>query len=156
MVLEKTGRFVRPFFFISGEDPEFLAAEARPERPGKISVMETNVRKGPAELETIRMAAVLNASYPRRWRFKTSYFRSDSGYRAYAHIEWFDGVYWRGVKLISGDWTPERDDAFRSMLASWAGKSSWTETVRNTTLPRPPAMSTEELCLKLSLLENAS
>lgn len=111
--------------------------------------------KGPVELETARMATVLNASYPKGWRFGTSYFRSDFGYRAYAHIERFDGVYWNGAKSISGDWAAERDAAFAGMLANWAGKSSWTETVRNTTLPWPPAASTEELCLKLSLLEDA-
>jgi len=117
--------------------------------------MGTRAKKGPAELEAARMAAVLSASYPKGWRFRTSYFRSDSGYRAYAHIERFDGVYWNYAKSISGDWAPERDAAFGSMLASWAGKGSWTETVRNTTLPWPAAASTEELCLKLSLLEGA-
>ena len=112
--------------------------------------------KGPAELETARMAAVLNASYPKGWRFRVSYYHGAVfGYRAYAHIERFDGVYWNGAKSISGGWTAERDAAFAGMLASWAGKSSWTETVRNTTLPWPPASSAEELCLKLSLLEGA-
>lgn len=117
--------------------------------------MKTEVKKGPAELEASRMAAVLNASYPKGWRFRTLYVRSGPRYRAWARIERFDGVYWNGTKFISGDWAPEKDVAFRSMLAGWAGKSSWTENIRNTTLPWPPASSTEELCLKLSLLEDA-
>lgn len=117
--------------------------------------METKAKNSSAELETARMAAVLNASYPKGWRFRTMYVRSGPRYRAQARIEKFDGVYWNGTMFISGDWASEKDAAFASMLASWAGKNSWTETVRNTTLPWPPASSTEELCLKLSLLEDA-
>lgn len=118
--------------------------------------MGTRVKKGPVELEAARMAAVLSASYPRGWRFRVSYYHGAVfGYRAYAGIEKFDGVYWNGVKLICGARSAEKDGAFRNMLANWAGKSSWTETVRDTTLPWPPASSTEELCLKLSLLEGA-
>ena len=49
----------------------------------------------------------------------------------------------------------EKDAAFGSMPAVWAGKSSRAETIGNTTLPWPPASSTEELRLKLSLLEDA-
>ena len=45
--------------------------------------------------------------------------------------------------------------AFVFSTSVWAGKNSWTETIGNTTLPWPPASSTEELCLKLSLLEDA-
>ena len=116
--------------------------------------METKAKNGPAELETTRMAAVLNASYPKGWRFRVSYSRSGPRYRVRANIERFDGVYWNVAKLISGGWASEKDAAFASMLAGWAGKSSWTETIRNMTLPWPPASSTEELCLKLSLLEN--
>lgn len=110
--------------------------------------------KGPAELETARMAAVLNASYPKGWRFKITYLHGMFGYRAFAGIQRFDGINWLGGMTVTGDWTKERDAAFAGMLASWAGKSSWTETIRNVTLPWPPAASTEELCLKLSLLED--
>ena len=117
--------------------------------------MEIKAKNGPAELETARMAAVLSASYPKGWRFRTLYARSGPRYRAQASIERFDGVYWHVATFISGDWASEKDAAFGSMLASWAGKNSWTETVRNTTLPWPPASSTEELCLKLSMLEDA-
>ena len=117
--------------------------------------MEIKAKNGPAELETTRMAAVLNASYPKGWRFRVLYARSGPRYRAQARIERFDGVYWNDAKFISGDWASEKDVAFASMLANWARKSSWTENIRNTTLPWPPASSTEELCLKLSLLEDA-
>ena len=117
--------------------------------------METKAKNCPVELETAMMAAVLNASYPKGWRFRTLYARSGPRYRAQARIERFDGVYWNVAKLISGGWALEKDEAFASMLANWAGKSSWTETIRNMTLPWPPASSTEELCLKLSLLEDA-
>lgn len=116
--------------------------------------METKAKNGSAELETARMAAVLSASYPKGWRFRTLYIRSGPRYRAQARIERFDGVYWNGTMFISGDWASEKDAAFGSMLAGWAGKSSWTETIGKTTLPWPPASSTEELCLKLSLLED--
>ena len=101
------------------------------------------------------MAAVLNASYPKGWRFRTLYVRSGPRYRAWARIERFDGVYWNVAKLISGSWASDWDTAFASMLTNWAEKSSWTETIGNTTLPWPPASSTEELCLKLSMLEDA-
>ena len=101
------------------------------------------------------MAAVLNASYPKGWRFRVSYFRSGPRYRVRANIERFDGIYWNDAKLISGSWASDRDMAFANMLASWAKKNSWMEKIRNTTLPWPPASSTEELCLKLSLLEDA-
>ena len=117
--------------------------------------METEAKKGPAELEASGMAAALNASYPKGWRFRTRYVRSGPRYRAWARIERFDGVHWNSEKFVSGDWAPEKDAAFGSMLAVWAGKSSWAETIGNTTLPWPPASSTEELRLKLSLLENA-
>ena len=117
--------------------------------------METEAKKGPAELEASRMAAALNASYPEGWRFRTRYVRSGPRYRAWARIERFDGVYWNSETFISGSWAPEKDAAFASMLTNWAKKNSWTEKIRNTTLPWPPASSTEELCLKLSLLEDA-
>ena len=118
--------------------------------------MGRHTAKGTAEAESARMAAVLNASYPKGWRFRTSYLKSSDGrYLVWAHIERFNGVYWRSARSISGDWAPAKDAAFGSMLASWAGKGSWTETVRSTTLPWPQAASTEELCLKLSLLEGA-
>ena len=117
--------------------------------------METKAKNCPVELETAMMAAVLNASYPKGWRFRTLYAVSGPRYRAQARIERFDGVYWHVATFISGGWASEKDAAFGSMLASWAGKSSWTETIGKTTLPWPPASSTEELCLKLSLLEDA-
>ena len=117
--------------------------------------METKAKNSSTELEATRMAAVLNASYPKGWRFRAAYYKSGSRFRAFANIERFDGVYWNVAKLISGDWASEKDEAFASMLANWAGKSSWMETIRNMTLPWPPASSTEELCLKLSLLEDA-
>lgn len=117
--------------------------------------METKAKNSPTELEATRMAAVLNASYPKGWRFRAAYYKSGPRFRAFANIERFDGVYWNGSKFISGDWASEKDAAFASMLAGWAGKSSWTETIGKTTLPWPPASSTEELCLKLSLLEDA-
>ena len=99
--------------------------------------METEAKKGPAELEASRMAAALNASYPKGWRFRVSYSRSGPRYRVRANIERFDGVYWNGAKFVSGSWAPEKDAAFGSMLAGWAGKSSWAETTGNTTLPWP-------------------
>lgn len=117
--------------------------------------MEIKAKNGPAELETAMMAAVLNASYPKGWRFRVSYSRSGPKYRVHANIERFDGVYWNVAKLISGSWASDRDAAFASMLTNWAEKSSWTENIRNMTLPWPPASSTEELCLKLSMLEDA-
>lgn len=102
------------------------------------------------------MAAVLNASYPKGWRLKVSYFHGMFGYKAFAEIQRFDGVYWYklGGKSIAGEWAAERDDAFKSILSTWAAKKLWTETIRNVTLPWPPAASTEELCLKLSMLES--
>ena len=117
--------------------------------------METKAKNSPTELEATRMAAVLNASYPKGWRFRTAYYKSGPRCRAFAIIERFYSVYWNVAKLISGSWALDRDAAFASMLPNWAEKSSWTETIRNMTLPWPPASSTEELCLKLSLLEDA-
>ena len=117
--------------------------------------METKAKNSPTELEATRMAVVLNASYPKGWRFRTAYYKSGPRYRAFANIERFDGVYWNVAKLISGGWASDRDAAFASMLTNWAEKSSWTENIRNMTLPWPPASSTEELCLKLSMLEDA-
>ena len=117
--------------------------------------METKAKNSPTELEASRMAAVLNASYPKGWRFRAAYYKSGPRYRAFANIERFNGVYWNDAKLISGSWASDRDAAFASMLTNWAEKSSWMENIRNMTLPWPPASSTEELCLKLSLLEDA-
>ena len=117
--------------------------------------METKAKNSPAEFAASRMAVVLNTSYPKGWRFRVSYSRSGPKYRVCANIERFDGIYWNDAKLISGGWASDRDAAFASMLASWAEKSSWAETIGNTMLPWPPASSTEELCLKLSMLEDA-
>ena len=48
--------------------------------------METKAKNGPAEFEASRMAVVLNASYPKGWRFRTAYYKSRPRYRAFAKI----------------------------------------------------------------------
>lgn len=118
--------------------------------------------KGPAELETARMAAVLNASYPRGWRVRMWYeFGLAMKCRAVVAAERFDGAVWREfTRLADGGWSEDREIAFAGLLRSWAGRKSWTKDVkywggRIVRLPCPPAASTEELCLKLSLLEDA-
>lgn len=112
-----------------------------------------------AEDEAKRMAAVLSASYPKGWRFRTLYQRGLHGFRASAGIERFDGAYWECRASVSGGWMGSKDAAYRSMLGAWAEKARWTEDVgtalRPASLPFPPAASTEELCLKLEVAEAA-
>ena len=122
--------------------------------------------KGPAELETARMAAVLNASYPKGWRVRMFWnsgwpTSADEHFRAVVAVERFNGVVWSEfTKLADSGWSEDREIAFAGLLQSWAGRKSWTEDVKywggkTVRLPCPPASSTEELCLKLSLLEDA-
>lgn len=120
--------------------------------------------KGPAELETARMAAVLNASMPKGWQARMYWnpgwptFRNNGG-RAVVVIERFDGVIWHEyARIADSGWVLTREKAFVDLLSNWASRESWTEDVkywggRIVRLPCPPAGSLEELCMKLTLME---
>ena len=119
-------------------------------------------RSSQAEDEIRRMAAVVNATFPKGWRARMRYeFGYGASCRAVVAVERFDGVVWNEfTKLADGGWSENREIAFAELLRSWAGRKSWTKDVkywggRIVRLPCPPASSTEELCLKLSLLEDA-
>ena len=106
------------------------------------------------------MAAVLGASYP--WNWKPHLWRDEwnGEFRAAVSVERFTGAGWAvcARPADSGWGARDRESAFEALLASWGGRASWTEDVtfwsgKVVSLPFPPASSTEELCLRLSVME---
>ena len=118
---------------------------------------------GPNESELKKMIAIINSTFPKKYRLSLIYsvldinafnFKKGPIYRYISHIilEKFNGIIYDMTHyIISTDWFDSKEWAYKNTLERWSKLERWKFNVaENIELKIPPAGSLEELCFKLN------